>query len=85
MTNGADVVKDVMIAAITAFPPSVLALLAWRKGIKNSKALQQVHVQIDGRLHQLIDATKKLAKAEGYKAGLSAKRMNPSDRRKKNK
>lgn len=81
MTNGIEFTKDLLTSLITAFPPTLVALLAWRKGIKNYRALKTLHVQIDGRFHQLLSATKKLSKAEGLKKGLSMKRENKPDRR----
>lgn len=75
-----DVVQVVLVAAIAATPPTIAALAAYRKGVKNSKALEAVHLSINGRLHELLDATKKLGKVEGYREAIQAKRG--SDKRK---
>lgn len=69
-----DVVQVVLVAAIAATPPTIAALAAYRKGVKNSKALEAVHLSVNGRLHELLEATKKLGKIEGYREAIQAKR-----------
>lgn len=69
-----EVIETIIIAAMAATPPTIAALAAYRKGIKNSRALEKVHLSIDGRLHELLDATKKLGQIEGYREAIKAKR-----------
>ena len=51
----------ILIALLTALPPTLLALAALVSSIKNGKKLQEVHLSQDGRITQLIAA----AKAQG--------------------
>jgi hypothetical protein len=56
----------VFVSLIAALP----ALLAWFSSRKNSKAIQQIHIDLNSRLTQLLESTKGQAIAEGYAAGL---------------
>jgi len=58
----------IAIALIAAAPPAVLALLAWRAGCKNGKAITEVHLSMNSRLDQLLESTKKTSHAEGMEA-----------------
>lgn len=57
--------ENIIVALITAFPPSLLAFLAWRTGISNSKGIQDVHISVNGKMEALLESTKRQATAEG--------------------
>lgn len=73
-----DAIQIVLVAAIAATPPTIAALAAYRKGVKNSKALEAVHLSVDGRLQELLEATKKLGEIEGFQQAIKQKRGSES-------
>ncbi len=53
------------IAIIAAIPPTLAVALAW---LASRKKLTQIHIDLNSRLSQLIETTKKGAHAEGMEA-----------------
>lgn len=58
--------SSIIVALIVSFP----AWLAYWKSRKNSTQIQEVKVSIDGRMEELLRATKGQATAEGHAAGV---------------
>jgi hypothetical protein len=61
--------KTVTVAIIVSIPPTLVSLLALRRGNKNSEDIHEVHLSINSRMTQLIEATKGASKAEGREEG----------------
>lgn len=62
--------ENIIIAAIAAIPPTLVALLAWRS---NKKAVNEVHLSINSRMDQLLSSSKAESKAEGRELGRAEK------------
>lgn len=65
----------IIIALITTLPPTIMALLAWRGGNRNSKAIQEVHLSINSRMDELLKSSKAESKAEGKEEGRAENRV----------
>jgi hypothetical protein len=63
----------VQIAIIVAFPPTIAALGAVYVSYLNRSKLGQVEKQMNGRLTELLDLTRKASLAEGIKEGKESK------------
>jgi hypothetical protein len=63
-----DPVVTVILAALTALPPTLMALAALIASLRNSKAIQNVHSDVNSRMDQLIKA----AHAAGFAAGVKS-------------
>lgn len=59
----------ILIAGITAVPPTLVALFTLRQSKKNMHELRTVHLQINSRLGELLNETKRSAVVAGYEAG----------------
>ncbi len=57
----------VIIAIISAIPPTFVALLALLRSMKVEKAVQEVHLSINSRMDKFIEITKTVSHAEGVK------------------
>jgi hypothetical protein len=55
-------------ALFTALPPTLMALAALVASLRNSKAIQNVHSDVNSRVDQLIKA----AHAAGFAAGVKS-------------
>jgi hypothetical protein len=62
----------IVIAAIAALPPTLVALLSLRKSKQNEAAIEQVHISINSRLTELLIATAAASRAEGRESMSSA-------------
>lgn len=61
--------ENILIAFITAFPPTLAALLALKAGKENAKAIQNVHISIDGRMDELLKSTNRDSLQKGKEIG----------------
>jgi hypothetical protein len=61
--------EALQVALIAATPPSVLAAASLLASLKNKKAIQEVHLSVNSRLTQLLEAVGKAAHAEGMAEG----------------
>lgn len=59
----------ILVALVSAFPPTLVALLSLLNGRRNSKAIQEVHLSINSRMDQLLKSSKAQSKAEGIEQG----------------
>ena len=59
--------EPVQIALIVGAAPTILALSSAILGWVNRNKLQQVSAQVDGRLTELLELTRKSSHAEGVK------------------
>lgn len=59
----------VLVALIAGIPPTILALAAFVQGVRNGNQLHDLHLEINSRLTQLLEATAKAAHSEGFAAG----------------
>ena len=55
----------VAVALIVAVGPAVVSMVAAVVSLLNRWALQKLHLQINSRLDELLEATRKSARAEG--------------------
>lgn len=65
-----------LIAAVAALPPTLAAIVAWyaarqsnKTSLGNSKKLESIHLQMNGRLDELIKSSIELAYSEGFEKG----------------
>lgn len=65
----------VIVAAISAIPPTLMALLAWRESKK-------LHVTVNSRMDELLTVSKAVSKAEGKEAGKIEERKEVAQRKK---
>ena len=61
--------ESIIIAIIAAIPPTLVALLTLRNSKKNAQAIQEVHLSINSRMDQLLEASKAASNAEGREEG----------------
>lgn len=64
---------QIICTLIAAIPPSAIALLAWLSSRKNKAAINEIHVSINSRMDQLLEASKGQSRAEGVVAGAAGK------------
>lgn len=67
----------VTVAIIAATPPTVVALVALILGLRKLKAL---HVEVNSKLDQLVDATAAASFAAGKAVGVETERQEVRDR-----
>jgi hypothetical protein len=63
--------KTVLLAAV---PSTLAALGALITSLRNAGRIQQVHLTMNSRLDELIEATKTASHAEGFAAGQESQR-----------
>jgi hypothetical protein len=66
--------ETVIIACIVALPPTVAALAALVVSLKGNRKVDNLVVQVDGRLTQLLASVKTENQATGHAAGVEAER-----------
>ena len=64
----------IIVALITATPPTLMAFVAWRAGKRNAKAIQDVHISINSRMDKLLEANGDSKFAEGREEGRNEKK-----------
>lgn len=69
-----------MVAIIMSIPPLLVALLSLRSISKSRQAIQEVHLSINSRMTELLDATKVANRAEGKEAGKIEEREEVAQR-----
>lgn len=62
---------EIWIAVIAALPPTIAAVLGILAG---RKKLQDIHVQLDGRLSELLESARKVSDTAGEKRGREEER-----------
>jgi hypothetical protein len=74
----------VLAALISTTAPTVVATLGYLKGLKNERniaevkqAVVEVHLSINSRLTELVEATRSSARAEGLAEGLAVAQAPP--------
>ncbi len=67
--------EAIQVALIASTAPSILAGAALLASLRNKKAIQEIHLSVNSRLSQLIEAVGKAAHAEGMAEG----QMNKSE------
>ncbi len=55
----------VLVALISALPPTIVAAGAIVIGIMNKRGIEDLHVAVNSRLTELLELTAKSARAEG--------------------
>jgi hypothetical protein len=65
--------ENIIIAIVSATPPTLVALLAWLTGKENARAIKDIHISINSRMTELLAATKGQATAEGKEIGRNEK------------
>lgn len=65
----------IIIAAIAAFPPTLVAFFSLLQNKKNTKAINEVHLSLNSRLDALIKSEKSVSKTEGLVEGRSEPRL----------
>jgi len=58
-------VTTIIVAAIAALPPTLVAFLSLRAGNKNKQAIDQVHILINNRMTELLKTSIGEARLEG--------------------
>lgn len=61
--------EPVQIAVIAAMPPTIVAGGALIVAIKSKAAIREVHLSVNSRLTQLLEAVSKASHAEGVVEG----------------
>lgn len=64
-----DTVGTIIIAAIAATPPTIMALAAFIKAKGASRKIEELHVLVNSRLSELLAATAAANKSEGELKG----------------
>ncbi len=67
----------VKLALIVAAAPTLLALAAVISSIRNSKKLNALHVDVNSRLTQLLEASSTSAFVQGKAEGVAEEREKP--------
>jgi hypothetical protein len=57
--------STIIVAAIAAIPPTLVALLALRTGKKNEASIQQVHLSVNSRMDEMLRLTAASQRAAG--------------------
>jgi hypothetical protein len=65
-------IHEVLIALVGAVPPSILAGAAWYVALTTKRKVAQVHVATNSMKDALVAATDKLARMEGFAAGVAS-------------
>ncbi len=73
--------ESVQIALIVAVPPTLVAVAALVSSLKNSSKLQALHIDLNSRLTQLMEASAKSERAMGHAAGLEEGRQTSLNER----
>jgi hypothetical protein len=69
----------IVIAAIAALPPTLVALAALIQARRTRAAVNEIHLTLNSRLSQLIEATSAAAHAEGVVAGRGQERLEANE------
>jgi len=78
MIEWTSIIIPVIVAVITAIPPTIMAIMVLRKGDKNAEAIHEIHLSINSRMDQLLKASKAESLAEGRETGRSEGNKNVS-------
>ena len=74
----------VLIAIIASIPPTLVGILGYLQGRKNRKdskaEINDIHVSINSRMTELINATKGESKAQGKEEGKLEERKEVAER-----
>ena len=62
----------VMIALITAIPPTMVAAGAVYLGLKNHRGIEDLHISVNSRMDQLLKERGIASKAEGRQEGIDS-------------
>lgn len=57
-----------LIAVLTALPPTIAAVAALMVAMRNDRKITEIHIGLNGRLTELLEASKIAAHAEGRQA-----------------
>lgn len=66
--------NDIIIAAVFATPPTLVATAGLIKSLQNGRQLKKIEVNVNGKLSSLLEATRLGARAEGVVEGGDAAR-----------
>ncbi len=71
--------EHIILALIASIPGAIVALLSWRQSRRNHSIvsdtrseLSDIHIEVNDRLSQLLEMTRKAAHAEGRAEGVLA-------------
>ena len=70
---------EIIVAVVTATPPTLMAALAWKNSRRNSAAVKELHFSTNSRLDQLLESTRELAERKGYLAGVDSMKKQDQD------
>jgi hypothetical protein len=60
-----DATNQLILTLIGLIPPTVFAFFAWLKSKENSGDIKEIHVSLNSRLTELLEANKEAAHAAG--------------------
>jgi len=69
---------EIIVATITAVPPTIVASMAWRNSKKNTAKVDMLHATTNSRLDALIESTRALASLQGFAAGVESQKKQQS-------
>lgn len=72
------IATEIWIAVIAAIPPTAAAIWGIRAG---KRKLAEIHIQLDGRLGELLTTTKKVAEMAGAERGREEERSRQQHER----
>lgn len=58
----------IIVAIVTALPPTFAAIAALIVALRNDRKITEIHIGLNGRLTELLEANKIAAHAEGREA-----------------
>jgi len=73
--------SSIIVAIITALPPTLVAILALRNSRQTKVAIEEVHKTVNSRMSELLSATKGESHAEGMTAGKLEEREEVAQRK----
>lgn len=65
----------VVVALIVAIPPTVAAVAALIVSLRGNRKVDNLIIQVDGRLTQLLESVSSENQATGHAAGVEAERL----------
>ncbi len=68
--------ETVQTALIVAVAPTLLACAAVISSVRNSRKLTGIHIDLNSRLTQLLEATGASERASGHAEGMAEERQN---------